>query len=291
VLEQIGSLAVVAREVVEGLRVGMHRSPLRGFSTDFAHHRPYAPGDEPRHIDWRVYGRTERFYVKLFEAETNFDANLLLDASSSMRYGSVGLTKLEYAKYMAASLAYLIIGQRDSVGLATFDSQLRGYVPPSSTKGVLQRIEQELQQTEPEPRTDVAALLHEFSERIPRRGLVMLFSDLFDHEDEFIKGLDHLRFCGHSVTVFHVLDPDELEFPFTGTCRFLGLENEPEITTQPRRVRAAYLREVERFVGRIRDACRRSHVDYVQVRTSEPLARVLAQYLHHRAATAHVGQA
>lgn len=290
VIQKIGSLTLVAREAVEGLRVGLHESPLRGLSTEFAHHRPYAPGDEPRHVDWRVFGRTERFYVKTFHAETNFDANLLLDASSSMRYGSVELTKLEYAKYMAASLAYLIIRQRDSVGLATFDSQLRTYVAPSSTQGVLQTIEHQLQQTHPEPRTDIASLLHEFAERIPRRGLVMLFSDLFDHEEEFIKGLDHLRFCGHNLTVFHVLDPDELEFPFTGTCRFLGLENEPEITTQPRRVRAGYLREVERFVGRLRRACQRSHVDYVQVRTSEPLDKVLSQYLHRRAATAHIGR-
>jgi uncharacterized protein (DUF58 family) len=285
VLQKIGSLELIAREVVEGLRVGMHRSPLRGFSTEFAHHRPYVPGDEIRHVDWRVYGRTERYYVKLYEAETNFDANLLLDASSSMRYGSGTVTKLEYAKYMAASLAYLIIDQRDSVGLAVFDSELRSYVAPSSTKGVIRNIDDELQSSEDQPRTDIARQLHEFAARIPRRGFVMLFSDLFDHVEEFVKGLDHLRFRGHNVTVFHVLDPYELEFPFTGTWRFLGLENEPEITTQPKRIRAAYLDELRKFVTEIRTACERSQVDYVLVDTSRPLDEVLSAYLIKRMTT------
>ncbi len=282
ILQEIGSLELVAREVVEGLRVGMHRSPLRGFSTEFAHHRPYVPGDEPRHLDWRVYARTERYYVKLYEAETNFDANLLLDASASMRYGSGSITKLEYAKYMAASLAYLTIEQHDSAGVAVFDAELRRYIAPSSTMAVIRNIDEELQKAEPVPRTDIAALLHEFANRIPRRGFVMLFSDLFDHVEEFVKGLDHLRFRGHNVTVFHVMDPYELEFPFTGTWRFLGLENEPEITTQPKRIRAAYLEELRKFVTQIRSACERSHVDYVLVDTSRPIEEVLSAYLIKR---------
>jgi uncharacterized protein (DUF58 family) len=279
VLQKVGSLPVVARQVVEGLRVGMHRSPVRGFSTEFAHHRPYVPGDETRHLDWRVYGRTERYYVKLYQAETNFDGYLLMDASSSMRYGSGSVSKLEYAKFMAASLAYLIGEQHDSAGLAVFDDQLRSYIEPSSAAGLIGQIEEELEKAQPVPRTNVAAILHEFARRIPRRGVVMLFSDLFDNIDGFIKGLNHLRFRHHNITVFHTLDPYELEFPFTGTCRFKGLENDGEIITQPARVREMYLREVGRFIEQIRRACERIGVDYELVNTARPLDEVLAAYL------------
>lgn len=279
ILQRLSSLELVAREVVEGLRVGMHHSPLRGFSTEFAHHRPYVPGDGIRHLDWRVYARTERYYVKLFEAETNFDANLLLDASSSMHYRSGAVSKLEYAKFMAASLAYLIADQRDSVGLAVFDGELRRYIEPRGSTGVVGTIAAELEGVEPRPRTDIASLLHEFARRIPRRGFVFLFSDLFDHVDEFLKGLDHLRFEGHNVTVFHTLDPYELDFPFHGMLRFEGLELEGDITTQPRRIRAAYLDELRKFMERIRSACERSHVDYVPVSTARPVDVVLSAYL------------
>jgi len=283
VLQRLDSLDLVAREIVEGVRVGMHQSPLRGFSTEFAHHRPYVPGDSVRHLDWRVYGRTERYYIKLYEAETNFDAHILLDASSSMRFGSGAISKLEYAKFMAASLAYMIVEQRDSVGLATFDSELRRYLPPRSAMGVVSTIDEALGQTVAEPRTDIAALLHEFAGRIPRRGFVILLSDLFDHVEDFIKGLDHLRFKGHNVVVFHVLDPYELTFPFGGgTWRFEGLENDGEITTQPKRIRAAYLEELRKFLRQTKTACERSHVDYVLVDTSKPIDVVLSAYLISR---------
>lgn len=279
IIQRIGSLDLVANEIVEGLRVGMHKSPMRGFSTEFVHHRAYVPGDNLRHLDWRVYGRTRRYYVKLFQAETNFDANLLLDASSSMRYGSGKTTKLEYAKYMAASLAYLIVGQRDSVGLAVFDDALRRYVEPKGSTGVIRDIARELENAKDEPRTNVANQLHEFAQRLKRRSLVMLFSDLFDHVDEFVKGLDHLRFCGHDVTVFHVLDPHELSFPFDGTCRFQSLEAPEEILTEPRRIRDAYLEELQKFLDQVRGACEQNHMDYVLVNTSRPIDEVLSEYL------------
>jgi len=289
VIERIGSLQLVARQVVEGLRVGMHKSPRRGFSTEFAHHRPYAAGDAVRHVDWRVYGRTERYYVKLYDAETNFDAYLLLDASSSMRYGSARQSKLEYAKVMAASLAYLIIAQRDSVGLAVFDSKLRSFVPPGGTQGMIATIERKLLEAQPEPRTDVAALLHEIARRIKRRSFVMLFSDLFGSVDELVKGLDHLAFGGHNITVFHTLDPHELELPFSGTCRFVGLEGEAEITTQPKRIREAYMKEVAGFTAQVRSACERNHADYVLVDTARPLEVVLSEYLLRRSRLAGAG--
>jgi len=282
VLERIGPLQLVARQVVEGLRVGMHRSPLRGFSTEFAHHRPYAAGDATRHVDWRVYGRTERYYVKLYEAETNFDVYLLLDASSSMRYGSTKLSKLEYAKYLAASIAWLVIQQRDSVGLGVFDNRLRSFVPPSSTAGVMGTIEQRLLEAQPEPRTDVAGLLHEFAQRIRRRSLIVVLSDLFGRMEDITQGLDHLAFDGHNVAVFHTLDPHELDLPFTGTCRFVGLESEPEITTQPRRIREAYKREVASFTAQVRQACESNHADYVLVDTGRPMVAVLTEWLLRR---------
>ena len=269
--------------------MGMHRSPLKGFSTEFAHHRPYAAGDAVRHVDWRVYGRTERYYVRLYDAETNFDAYLLLDASSSMRYGSASLTKLEYAKYLAASIAWLVIEQRDSVGLGVFDSRLRSFVPPSSTAGIVATIDRKLAETHPEPRTDVAAILHEFAQRITRRSFILLFSDLFGSVADCAAGLDHLAFEGHNITVFHVLDPHELEMPFRGTCRFVGLEGEPEITTQPRRIRAAYQREVRAFTAEVRQACQRNHADYVLANTGRGLETVLAEYLLRRSRLSGAG--
>jgi len=287
-LQRIGPLELVAREVVEGLHVGMHKSPLKGFSTEFSHHRQYVPGDETRHLDWRVYGRTERYYLKLFEAETNFTANLLLDASSSMHFGSHAVSKLEYAKFMAASLAYLCVRQRDSAGLAVFDNHLRSYIEPKTTMGVVRTIAEELEKVEGLPRTNVAAILHEFANRIPRRGFVMLFSDLFDHVAEFVQGIEHLRFKGHNVAVFHVLDPHELQFPYDGSCKFIGLEEDGEIVTQPKRIRAAYLEELRKFLQEIRRACERAHVDYTLVDTSRPVDAVLSGYLIGRIRSVHV---
>jgi uncharacterized protein (DUF58 family) len=243
-LQKIGPLELVAREVVEGLQVGMHRSPLKGFSTEFSHHRQYVPGDETRHLDWRVYARTERYYLKLFEAETNFTANLLLDASSSMHYSSHAVSKLEYVKFMAASMAYLCVRQRDSVGLAVFDNQLRSYIEPKTTMGVVRTIADELEKVQGLPRTNVA--------------------------------------------VFHVLDPYELKFPFDGSCKFIGLEEDGEVVTQPKRIRAAYLEELRKFVQQIRSACERAHVDYVLVDTSRPVDAVLSAYLIGRIRSVHV---
>ena len=212
-LSKIGPLDVVTRQVVEGIRIGMHRSPVRGISTEFSAYRQYVPGDEVRHIDWKLYGRTNRYHVKLFDAETNFVANLLLDASSSMTFGSGNITKLEYAKYMAASLAYLIVDQGDSVGVGIFDGELQNYVQPKSNMRVLSDISEQMEKLEPRPRTNVGAVLHDFAHRMTRRGFVMIFSDLFDNTEEFIEGLNHLRYGGHNVILFHIMDPHEIESP------------------------------------------------------------------------------
>jgi uncharacterized protein (DUF58 family) len=283
VLQKVGSLELVAREAVEGMRVGAHRSPSKGLSSEFAYHRPYVIGDSPRHVDWRLYARTGRYYMKQYIAETDFTANILLDASSSMHYGSGAVNKLEYAKYIAASLSYLIVKQRDMAGVAIFDSELRQYIEPSSRLSIVRDIAVELEKVEGVPRTNIAALLHEFADRISRRGFVILISDLLDNVDDFMKGLNHLQFRGHNVIVFHTLDPYELTFPFDGTCKFKGLEVEEEIVTRPKRVREIYMKELDKYLKKIRDACRHSNVDYVLVDTSRPLDEVLTAYLMARA--------
>jgi len=281
-LQKIGSLELAAREVVEGIRIGMHKSPLRGFSTEFAHHRPYVQGDPVRHVDWRVFARTEHYYLKQYEAETDFTAHLLLDASSSMHYGSGKMTKLEYAKYLAASLAYLIVSQRDSAGLAVFDGELRRYVEPSASMTIIANIAGELEKVTHTPRTNIAGILHEFAGRITRRGFVILISDMLDNVDEFVRGLDHLRFCGHNVIVFQTLDPYELTFPYTGSIKFKDLECGTELLTRPQRIRDAYLQELEKLLKKIKSACSRTNVDYVLVDTSKPIDVVISSYLMAR---------
>jgi uncharacterized protein (DUF58 family) len=273
---------------VEGIRIGVHRSPVRGISTEFSAYRQYVPGDEVRHIDWKLYARSNRYFVKLFDAETNFVANLLLDASSSMTYGSGKITKLEYAKYMAASLAYLIVDQRDSAGVGVFDGELRQYVEPKSSMSVLANISEQMEKADPQPRTDIAALLHEFAARMTRRGVVMIFSDLLDNTEDFIQGINHLRFRGHNVVVFHILDPYELEFPLQGMWKFIGLENDGEMITQPSRVRARYLKELQHFIDTVKSACNRSQADYVLVNTAQPIEQVISSYLLQRSSMGKV---
>jgi uncharacterized protein (DUF58 family) len=283
-LQKLGDLEIIAREAVEGLRVGSHRSPLRGFSTEFAHHRQYAPGDAIRDLDWRVYGRTDRYYTKLYEAETNFDCYILMDASTSMSYGSGKVSKIEYSKYLAASLSYLILNQRDSVGLSIFDSKVRAYLPPRSNKSIILQIEQILREIEPTPSDSIAKQLHDIALQINRRSFVILISDLFADVDDIMQGLDHLKFDGHNVVVFHTLDPYELEFPFKGTWCFDGLEGEEEVITQSERIRDEYLANFNEYRQELRSRCIGSHVDYTMVDTSRPLDAVLSEFLQNRSA-------
>jgi len=285
VLQRLGDLELVAREVVEGLRVGSHRSPLRGFSTEFAHHRQYAPGDALRDIDWRVFGRTDRYYTKLYEAETNFDCTILIDVSSSMSYASGQVSKLEYAKFLAASLAYVVLKQRDSVGLSVFDSEVRAYLPPRSAMGVILQIDRLLREIVPVPRTTIAKQLHDIALMMKRRSFVILISDLFSDVDDILAGLDHLRYDGHNVVVLHTLDRYELEFPFRGTWLFEGLEGEEPLTTQPERIRDDYLASFGEYMEALKAGCVASHVDYTTVDTSRPLDAVLSEFFHLRQST------
>lgn len=288
-LQKLGDLELVAREVVEGLRVGSHRSPLRGFSTEFAHHRQYAPGDAIRDIDWRVYGRTDRYYTKLYEAETNFDCHLLVDASASMSYGSGKVNKVEYAKFLAASLAYLVLKQRDSVGLSVFDSEVRAYMPPRSAMGIIVQIDRLLREIRPTPKTTIARQLHDIALMMKRRSFVILISDLLADVADIMAGLHHLRFDGHNVVVLHTLDPYELEFPFKGTWRFEGLEAEEPLTTQPERIRDDYLASLAAYMEALRVGCMGANIDYKVVNTSRPLDGVLNEFFAERAATLNGG--
>ena len=291
VLQRLGDLELVAREVVEGLRVGSHRSPLRGFSTEFAHHRQYSPGDAIRDLDWRVFARTDRYYTKLYEAETNFDCTILIDASASMNYASGKVSKLEYAKFLAASLAYVVLKQRDSVGLSVFDSEVRAYLPPRSAMGVILQIDQLLRDIKPTPKTSIAKQLHDIALMMKRRSFVVLISDLFSDVDDILAGLDHLRHDGHNVVVLHTLDPYEIEFPFKGTWQFEGLEGEEPLTTQPERIRDDYLAGFGEYMEALKAGCVASHVDYTTVDTSQPLDLVLSEFFNERQSTLSGGSA
>ncbi len=281
-LQKLGDLELIAREVVEGLRAGSHRSPLKGFSTEFSHHRQYAPGDAIRDLDWRVYGRTERYYTKLYEAETNFDCHLLMDASSSMTYGSGKVSKLEYSKYLAAALSYLILNQRDSVGLSVFDSEMLAHLPPRSAMSIILQIEKILKEITPTPKTSIAKQLNDIALQIKRRSFVILISDLFSDVGDIMRGLQRLRYGGHNVIVFHTLDPYELKFPFKGTWQFDGLEGEEELITQPERIREDYLTNLNAYLEQLQSGCIGSGVDYTLVETSRPLDSLLSEFLETR---------
>ena len=284
ILDKIERLELMARETVEGYLAGLHRSPYHGFAIEFHQHRQYIPGDETRHIDWKVYGRSNRYYVKQYEEETNFVAHLLLDASESMRYTSTGVSKLEYGAFVVACLGYLILRQTDAVALGVFDRELRTFVPPSTRLEHVYRVLGALEDARPQSKTDIAAILHRFAGTLRRRGLVLVISDLLDDVGRVTRGLEHLRFNGQEVIVFHLLDPAEMTFPFGGVMRFRGLEETGRLVVEPRRIRDAYLTELNRFLTRLRRTCERNRIDYVQVNTAQPIDVVLTGFLTKRMA-------
>ncbi len=281
-LARLGGIQLVARLVVEGFMTGLHRSPHQGFNVEFAEHRQYMPGDDLRHVDWRVYGKSDRFYVKKFEEETNLRAYLLLDTSRSMAYGHEGNSKLDYARYLAASLAYLMLRQRDSAGLVTLDSRVRQYVPPRGSPAHLQAITSVLEEVEPGSETDLSMALHELSRRLTRRGLIVVISDLLDDVDGVLRSLRLLRNRKHEVVVFHVLDPAELELPFREPLVFRDMESGETLPAQAGSLRRSYREAVEAFVEAYRMGCRADGVDYVLMNTATPFDAALARYLSHR---------
>lgn len=286
-ISRISRLELRARHVVEGFLSGMHKSPYFGQSIEFAQHREYAPGDDPRHVDWKVWAKQDRYYVKQYEEETNLRATLLVDVSNSMRYGSGALNKYEYAATIAVSLAYLALRQQDSVGCVTFDSAIRSKTPVRSKHNHLDAVIRSLDHSEPAEKTDLYGILAGVAESYPRRGMLVLVSDLLVERDGLIRGLRLLRQRGHDVLVFHVMDDDELDFPFNGPTRFEGLELPQTLNCNPRALREGYLNALGEFLDEVRRGCAQHTVDYALIRTSQPLDAALARYLSNRLGMHH----
>ncbi|MBN1997689.1 DUF58 domain-containing protein, partial [candidate division KSB1 bacterium] len=265
-----------------GFITGLHKSPYHGFSVEFAEHRQYMPGDDIRHIDWKVYGKTDRYYVKEFEEETNLKAYILLDASASMAFSSHIVTKLQYASYLAAALSFLMIRQRDSVGLLTFNDKIRRYLPPRSVMTYLSLILKELQTVQSGSKTDVAFTFHQLAERIKRRGLIIILSDLLDEPDKVLSGLKHFRHKKHEVIVFHVLDPFELNFNFSRNAVFQDMETGEKLPTQPWHIRGPYRKLVQKFITNYKKKCMENKIDYVLLDSTQEFDKALVQYLIKR---------
>ncbi|MCH8328665.1 MAG: DUF58 domain-containing protein [Candidatus Marinimicrobia bacterium] len=261
---------------------GHHRSPYHGYSVEFAEHRAYGSGDEIRHIDWKLFGKTDRYYIKRFEEETNLKSYLLLDQSKSMTFASGSITKLDYAQTLAAALAYLMLKQQDAVGLALFDSELRNYLPPRGKPSHMKALMAAMSAVVPGPETRMAPMLHQLAEGIRKRGLIILISDLLDDPDEVMMGLKHFRHRHHEVIVFHILDPQELEFSFSSRTRFNDLETGDSITTEPWHIQKIYQQAINKFVDGYRLRCRKHNIDYVLLRTDQPMDRALSEYLLKR---------
>jgi len=281
-LAKIGRLDLIARLVVEGYISGLHRSPYHGFSVEFADHREYVPGDDIKHLDWRTLAKTDRYYIKEYEEETNLRSTIVLDTSESMKYASGAVSKLEYGCFIAASLAYMLVQQQDSVGLALFDSAVHRFIPPRASAAHLKLILHELNGIVPKAKTSMDLIFHDVAERIHKRGLVVVISDLFADPETILMGLRHFRHNRHEVVVFHVLDEYELEFPFDDTTLFEGLEEFGEVLTEPRSLRNTYLQEVKDFVMAMKRGCRQHEIDYVQMSTATPLDVALSAYLASR---------
>jgi uncharacterized protein (DUF58 family) len=282
-LAKYGHLTLVARNLVEGFLTGVHKSPYKGFSVEFAEHRQYYPGDEIRHVDWRAYGKTDRYYIKEYEEETNLKAHLLVDASGSMGYQGKHPAKFQYAQYIAASLAYLMLHQRDAVGLALHDTQIRRLIKPRATSKHLLQVLRALEEARPGGETALAPLWHRVAEQVKQRGLVVILSDCFEQVPPLLRALQHFRHRRHEVLLFHILAPEEVEFPFKKWTQFRDLEVAGhKLLVDPQRLRKEYLQNFGRFCKELRDAAGRSQIDYHLMRTDEPVERALGIYLTRR---------
>lgn len=289
-LAKVRSLEIQARLIVEGFLSGMHKSPYHGFSVEFAQHREYVPGDDLKHLDWKVYSRTGRFYLKQYEEETNLTLWVLIDASESMRYGSGVkgsdgqplVRKYDYAAMAAAALSYLTLHQQDAIGLSIYDTAVRTFVRPSSSPAHLKLLVNLLNKGPNKERTSLAPIFHDLAERITRRGIIVILSDFFDELDDVLAGLKHLRHKRHEVVMMQVLDPAELDFPFRETTLFRGMEEWPDLLTDPRALRDGYLEQIQTFNRELERGCRMQNIDFLQLRTDQPLGNVLSGYLAYR---------
>jgi uncharacterized protein (DUF58 family) len=284
VIARISRLDLRAHQVVEGFISGQHRSPFFGHSIEFVQHREYVPGDDIRHLDWKAWSKTDRFFIKQYEAETNLRAQLVVDVSESMHYGSGPLNKYEYACTGAACLAYLLTRQQDSVGLMAFDSTVRTVVPARSSQTHLDALIKAMHVSRPREKTDIYGILKRVAEGTSMRGMVIIFSDFLTDREPLFRGLEMLRHRRHDVMVFHILDDDELTFPFTGTTRFEGMEEMPNLLCDPRSLRDGYIDALEEYLVEVRRGCSRLGIDYTLVKTSDYLDAILSKFLHQRMA-------
>jgi uncharacterized protein (DUF58 family) len=283
VVSRLATMELRARLVVEGFITGLHRSPYHGFSVEFAQHRQYMPGDPIRHLDWKIFGRTDRYYIKQYEEETNLKSTIMLDTSSSMGFASEGaMTKLSYGSYLAAALAYLMVQQRDAVGLGLFNDRLETYLPPHTSSPYLRRLLVHLEQAKPHGSTEGARALHQAADRMKRRGLVIVISDLLDDEAGLVTALRHMRHRKNEVIVMHVLDPLERNFSFGRDAIFRDLETREELNTQPWHVAREYRKAMQGFLGRMSRICREHAIDYVPLDTTIPYDVALTEYLAKR---------
>ena len=283
-LQSIVNLQLMAKQTVEGAITGQHRSPHKGFSVEFAQHREYVQGDEIRRVDWKVFAKTDRYYVREYEEETNLRAMLLLDASGSMGYkGENGITKLQHAIKLSACLAHIIMKQSDSIGLMTFDTKIRSHIPPRSSTRHLRILYEEMLKTRPGGETDVSKVFHDIVPRIDKRGMVFILSDCFTDVKSLLASVAHFRHASHEVVIFHVLDRDEVEFPFDAWTRFENLERTAEFQmVDPASFRAAYLDNFAKFTEALKLGCQRHRVELVPMYTHEPLTDSLARFLRMR---------
>ena len=279
-IQIISSLEIVARLVVEGFCSGLHRSPHKGFSVEFYQHRSYVPGDEIRHLDWKVYGKTDRFYIREYEEETNLRATILLDKSGSMNYGGGKVRKFDYAVRLAACLAHLMLRQADGVGLVTFDVEMEAYIPPRSRPGHLKILLDTLEQTKPGKETELGKVFHDLVPKIHRRGLLIIISDCFGDLTELVSALAHFRHAHHEMIVFQIWDRTELDFPFKQWTQFESLEQRNlKYLVDPAHLRKAYLEKLAEFREELRIGCHNHRIDLVPLVTDEPYAQALAKYL------------
>jgi len=278
----LDSISMRAKMVVEGYIIGQHRSPYHGFSVEFAEYRSYESGDEVRHIDWKLYGKTNRLYVKRYEEETNLRAHLILDTSKSMAYTSGGISKLQYGSYLLAALSYLMISQQDAAGVVLFDESIRSFVPPKSTPSHLNTLLNVLDVKSPGNDTKIEPVLHEMAERIKKRGLVIIISDLFDDPKNIMNGLKHFRHSKQEVILFHILDRNELEFNFNTRTKFVDMESGEEITTDPWHVQNDYKNLIKGLQDYYKSECRLNLIDYVPLFTDDSLDKGLSEYFNKR---------
>lgn len=283
-LAKLQGLELRARSIVEGYVTGAHKSPFHGFSVEFAEHREYVPGDDLRYVDWKAFGKTDRVYLKQYEEETNLVCYVLLDVSESMTYRSddAPLSKLDYARCVAASLTYLVLQQQDGVGLTTFDREVRALIRPSTHPTHLKQLLHAMEIKPSTAKTSMGPIFHDLAERYKKRGVVVVLSDLFDDVGSLMAGLKHFRHRRHEVILMHVLDPAELDFPFRNMTLFKGLEGLPEQLVDPPSLRKAYLAEFEAFTKAVRQGCYARNIDYLQLRTDQPLDLALSKYLAAR---------